>query len=157
MTETLQAWLVEGGPVMGLLFGMGVVMVWLVFERWRLLRRWERRGPAAPPMPVLAWLDGPDPRPARLRRLGRWTGTLVLLAPLVGLLGTVSGMIEVFGSLAGAAGPGTGLAGGIGRALFTTQYGLVLAIPGTLVHRALDRRLDRLGRERTRPAEGGAP
>ncbi len=54
-----------------------------------------------------------------------------LIAPLLGLLGTVWGMIEAFGSIAGEGGIGKPelLAGGIYRALTTTAIGLVIAIP----------------------------
>jgi len=65
--------------------------------------------------------------------LRRWLRTLELfasLAPLLGLLGTVIGMIEAFGELQGASGrvdPGL-LAGGISVALLTTAGGLIVAI-----------------------------
>lgn len=65
--------------------------------------------------------------------------TLVATAPLLGLLGTVMGMIETFESL----GDMTlftqtgGIAGGISQALITTQMGLIIAIPGLLCDRFL--------------------
>jgi biopolymer transport protein ExbB len=62
----------------------------------------------------------------------------------VGLLGTVSGMVETFNALAGDAQAGMSMAGGISRALITTQYGLLIAIPGTLASRALDRKAMRI-------------
>jgi len=66
---------------------------------------------------------------------------LVAAAPLLGLLGTVSGMIETFASMHGAAGHATDhtVAGGISVALITTQLGLVIGIPGLVVARLLDR------------------
>jgi len=68
--------------------------------------------------------------------------TLVVLAPLAGLLGTVTGMIETFRSLADMAlfAQGGGIAGGIAEALLTTQMGLAVSVPGLVVGRALDRR-----------------
>jgi biopolymer transport protein ExbB len=65
---------------------------------------------------------------------------IVIVAPLLGLLGTVIGMIETFDSLKDAAlfTQGGGIAGGISQALITTQMGLVVAIPGLLVGRKLD-------------------
>lgn len=83
-------------------------------------------------------------QPAR-DRLGAWAGicdATVRAAPLLGLLGTVSGMIETFdhlGDLAGSNQAG-GVAGGISEALFSTQLGLVVAIPGLLLGRLLVRR-----------------
>lgn len=56
---------------------------------------------------------------------------LTTAAPLVGLLGTVSGMIQTFDAVSAVAGDtGQRVAGGISRALITTQFGLVIAMPG---------------------------
>jgi biopolymer transport protein ExbB len=68
--------------------------------------------------------------------------TIVIVAPLIGLLGTVSGMIETFDSLASAElfSQSGGIAGGISQALFTTQLGLVVAVPGLILGRMLDKR-----------------
>lgn len=69
-------------------------------------------------------------------------GTLVAIAPLIGLLGTVTGMIETFDSLADMVlfTQGGGIAAGISTALYTTQMGLAVAIPGYLAKGVLDRR-----------------
>ena len=66
-------------------------------------------------------------------------GTAVLLAPLLGLLGTVVGMIETFSSLSDADlfSSSGGIAGGLSQALVTTQFGLVVAIPGIFLSRHL--------------------
>ena len=66
---------------------------------------------------------------------------IVMISPLLGLLGTVSGMIETFDSLAAMAlfTQSGGIAGGISQALFTTQMGLAVAIPGVLVQSVLNR------------------
>jgi len=69
--------------------------------------------------------------------------SLVAAAPLLGLLGTVVGMIETFNSLqdmALYAEAGGGVAGGISAALTTTEMGLGIAIPGLLVERLLHTR-----------------
>ena len=72
-------------------------------------------------------------------------GTVAAVAPLMGLLGTVIGMIKVFAEIMVA---GTGqanvLAGGISEALITTAAGLVVAIPALICHRILQRRVDEL-------------
>lgn len=69
-----------------------------------------------------------------LARLGRDLVVLAAItasAPLLGLLGTVVGMIQTFGAVAGTTGDPVGdVAAGISRALITTQFGLVVAIPG---------------------------
>ncbi len=70
--------------------------------------------------------------------------TIVAAAPLIGLLGTVIGMIETFDSLASASlfSQSGGIAGGISQALFTTQLGLVVAVPGLVVGKLLDRKAE---------------
>lgn len=73
-------------------------------------------------------------------------GTIAATAPLLGLLGTVLGMIEIFSSFmgtTGAANPAV-LAGGIAKALITTAAGLIVAIPALFFHRYLQRRVDEL-------------
>ncbi len=67
---------------------------------------------------------------------------IVAAAPLLGLLGTVAGMIETFDSLGDMSlfSQSGGIAGGISLALFTTQMGLAVAIPGLLVGRVLEHR-----------------
>ncbi|RFF31549.1 MotA/TolQ/ExbB proton channel family protein [Wenzhouxiangella sediminis] len=68
--------------------------------------------------------------------------TIVAVAPLMGLLGTVVGMIETFDSLGDMSlfAQSGGIAGGISQALFTTQMGLAVAIPGLIVGGLLERR-----------------
>lgn len=77
-----------------------------------------------------------------LKRFGVVITAIVAVAPLLGLLGTVSGMIETFNSLGDMSlfSQSGGIAGGISQALFTTQMGLAVAIPGLLVKNFLDRR-----------------
>ena len=67
--------------------------------------------------------------------------TAVLIAPLLGLLGTVIGMIETFASLGDANlySSSGGIAGGISQALLTTQFGLFVAIPGIILARYLNK------------------
>lgn len=72
-------------------------------------------------------------------------GTIAATAPLLGLLGTVLGMIEIFSSFvdSSSANPAV-LAGGISKALITTAAGLLVAIPALFFHRYLQRRVDEL-------------
>lgn len=72
-------------------------------------------------------------------------GTIAAISPLLGLLGTVLGMIEVFTAIMIQGTGNTGvLAGGISQALITTAAGLSVAIPALIFHRALTRRVDEL-------------
>lgn len=76
-----------------------------------------------------------------IRRFHVLIMTIVLSAPLLGLLGTVIGMIETFDSLADMSlfSQSGGIAGGISQALITTQMGLAVAIPGLIVNGILFR------------------
>jgi biopolymer transport protein ExbB len=82
----------------------------------------------------------------RFRALAR---SIVIAAPLIGLLGTVSGMVEMFESLNSQVffSQEGGVANGISRALVTTQLGLAVAVPGMVVGRLLDRRERRIREE----------
>ena len=72
-------------------------------------------------------------------------GVLAAMAPLMGLLGTVIGMIGTFDILSVfGTGNAKGMAGGISEALITTQTGLLIAIPGLYMKGFLDRRARRL-------------
>jgi len=77
----------------------------------------------------------------QLERFLNTLGTIAGISPLLGLLGTVIGMINVFSAiLAHGVGNANQLAGGISQALITTQMGLAVAIPGLIVNGVLDRR-----------------
>lgn len=81
-----------------------------------------------------------------ITKYSRLIKTIVAAAPLIGLLGTVIGMIETFDSLADAAlfSQSGGIAGGISQALFTTQLGLVVAVPGLIIGNILQRKADKM-------------
>ena len=71
--------------------------------------------------------------------------TIASAAPLLGLLGTVIGMIEIFGSQAptsGAGGNPQQLAHGISIALYNTAFGLIIAIPSLMCYRYFRGRVD---------------
>ncbi|MEQ8861374.1 MAG: MotA/TolQ/ExbB proton channel family protein [Pseudomonadales bacterium] len=72
-------------------------------------------------------------------------GIIASISPLLGLLGTVVGMIKVFTALMlEGAGNANVLAGGISQALITTAAGLSVAIPAIMFHRFFLRRVDEL-------------
>jgi biopolymer transport protein ExbB len=72
-------------------------------------------------------------------------GTIAAVSPLLGLLGTVTGMIRTFKAItvAGVGNP-TAMAGGIAEALITTAAGLLVAIPALFAYRYLRGRVDAL-------------
>ncbi|MEL0636301.1 MULTISPECIES: MotA/TolQ/ExbB proton channel family protein [Marinomonas] len=80
-----------------------------------------------------------------LERFMSSLGTIAAVSPLLGLLGTVVGMIKVFSVLMEhGAGNTSLLAGGISEALLTTAAGLGVAIPALVFHRFFSRRIDDL-------------
>jgi biopolymer transport protein ExbB len=81
----------------------------------------------------------------RLERFLSAIGILAAVAPLLGLLGTVTGMILTFEMIASyGSGDPRMMAGGISQALITTATGLIIAIPVLLMHSFLAGRVDRL-------------
>lgn len=72
----------------------------------------------------------------RLERFLSTLGTIALIGPLLGLLGTVIGLIRMFMDvMGGGVGDPAKMAGGIGEALICTASGLVVAIPAYVLHR----------------------
>jgi biopolymer transport protein ExbB len=96
----------------------------------------------------------------RLHRYLTTLGTIATAAPLLGLLGTVVGMIEIFGAQA-PTGAGGGdpqqLAHGISIALYNTAFGLIVAIPSLMFHRHFRGRVDEYALELEQAAERMLP
>lgn len=120
----VEAWFEGGGPVMPALLAVGVLLYAVLFdEALRLLLR------ARP-----SDRGGPSDADGRLLLVRALIGA----APLLGLLGTVSGLIDSFAALVeDATIQRVGV--GIGHALRTTQYGMALAAPALLLERVLSR------------------
>ena len=79
----------------------------------------------------------------RLERYLNTLGSIATAAPLLGLLGTVVGMIEIFGSQSPTGGSNPAqLAQGISIALYNTAFGLMIAIPSLLCYRYFRGRVD---------------
>ncbi|UTW09920.1 MotA/TolQ/ExbB proton channel family protein [Pseudomonas benzenivorans] len=142
-----------GGVVMWGLAGLCVLFWTLVFERFwyvrRIFPRWgeERRrawqrllregGGNWQRTVRSAWLAQARQQLAGPLRLGK---TLVALYPLLGLLGTVSGMVAVFDVLAlNGTGNPRGMAAGVWQATLPTLAGMVLAISGLFSLARLER------------------
>ena len=78
------------------------------------------------------------------RRLGA-LDTIAAISPLLGLLGTVMGMIRIFAAVSNAGiGDPEALSGGISEAMVTTAAGLFIGIPALVAHNSLNARADRL-------------
>jgi len=153
MTD-FRAWCQSGGWTMAALGVLALGLWMLILERFfatgqriRALQLNRECEPASDE----AGLSG-------LRRMGLIRAGIVI-APLLGLLGTVTGMIETFDSIL-RGGYIAEMSDGIRKALLTTQYGLVIAAPALLAERILLRRqekLDRLSRAARLRQEGTPP
>jgi biopolymer transport protein ExbB len=76
--------------------------------------------------------------------------TIAAISPLLGLIGTVLGMIKIFGVLttgASAIGNPQQLSGGIAEALLTTVFGLFVAIPAVVMYNLFQKKLDKIAAE----------
>ncbi|MEM9236506.1 MAG: MotA/TolQ/ExbB proton channel family protein [Verrucomicrobiota bacterium] len=154
----------EGGLTLWALLLLAVMIYALVFGVWRHVRRarsrvdageWKKLSEVAGAMPwqrvdrgsreiersfatfeldEMAWVE---------RRLP-FLGVLIAAAPLLGLLGTVAGMLVTFGGMASGAGnePLDVISGGISKALVTTQAGLVIAVPAAFLFALLKRQAE---------------
>ena len=89
----------------------------------------------------------------RLERYLNALGTIAAITPLLGLLGTVMGMISVFAEITThGTGNANALAGGISEALLTTAAGLAVAIPSLVMHRHYTARIESIVVELEREA-----
>jgi biopolymer transport protein ExbB len=93
-----------------------------------------------------AIIDGGERQVSQLRAHLRVLNAVAVITPLLGLLGTVIGMIQCFNDIAAAQGMGKAdqLAGGIGIALLATAAGLFVAIPSLSMYQFLAGRVDAL-------------
>lgn len=79
-----------------------------------------------------------------LERFLTTLGTIASISPLLGLLGTVIGMVEIFGALTPTGGSPAQLAHGISVALYNTAMGLIVAIPSMIFYRYFRTKVDTL-------------
>lgn len=141
--DTIKAFVESGGPVLLFIAALTFVMWTLIFERlWyyksslgtevkTALDTWEARSERK------SW-NAHQIRYALISRVSEnidvrveVIGTLVALAPLLGLLGTVTGMIDVFNVLAvTGGGDAKSMAGGVSKATIPTMAGMVAALSG---------------------------
>ena len=172
----------EGGLTLWALLVLAVMIYSLVYGIWRHGRRtrqrveaseWKSRSNIGGAMPwvqktrgsreversfasfeldEMAWVE---------RRLP-FLGVLIAAAPLLGLLGTVAGMLVTFGGMASGAGsePLDVISGGISKAFVTTQAGLVIAVPAAFLYALLKRQSEsthlELQRQLHEELKGGA-
>lgn len=142
LTDDLLLLFERGGAVLWLILAMSVLMWALILDRYlhyffvmprrrmRLLRHWDQdRSDGRKSKPRVKALMAAFSTP--MHRFLLPIHTLASILPLLGLLGTINGMIKVFEVIAVfGVGNARGMAAGISEALITTMAGLVTALSG---------------------------
>ncbi|MEM7218897.1 MAG: MotA/TolQ/ExbB proton channel family protein [Pseudomonadota bacterium] len=150
----LTGFMEQGGNVLWLIAALTFLLWTLVFERWWYFRtehkqviqsamdQWEQRGERRS-WSAHAIRDGIISETAE-----RITGNLALvqtcvaLAPLLGLLGTVTGMVTVFEAMATQGGNARSMAAGVSQATIPTMAGMIVSLSGLLGTTWLQRKVD---------------
>lgn len=151
----IQIFIERGGDVLWLIAAVTFLMWALIFERaWYFFR--EHRGVVD--HTVDAWESRPERRSWSAQQIRdaliskgseRITGSLpliqtcVTLCPLLGLLGTVTGMISVFDSMATQGGNARSMAAGVSMATIPTMCGMIASLSGLLATTFLRTRVNR--------------
>jgi biopolymer transport protein ExbB len=147
LTEILLAFMEKGGEVLWLIAALLLVMWTLIFERvWYLKFAWKNDAAGV----IAKWEDRPERKSweasqirsmmisqasMQINQFMPMIKTLVALCPLLGLLGTVWGMIEVFNIMAvTGGGDAKSMAGGVQRATIPTMAGMVAALSGVFAN-----------------------
>jgi biopolymer transport protein ExbB/TolQ len=157
---------VKGGPVMIAIMALSVLLYSRCFHLLLWLRA-ERRslnpGPMVPPGQLRLLHRRQQEMQEAFRQQRIVLGAMIAAAPLLGLLGTVSGMTKTFDSLADRVGQKSmeGLAHGISEVLVATESGLAVALPALLLvylaHRTVHRSRQRLNHLDVAAGQGRAP
>ena len=155
----------RGGPVMIAIIVLSVVLYSRCFKLLLNLRRF-RRGLPRLRAAIAGQRDGARILQEEIRESFRQQrvalAAMIAAAPLLGLLGTVSGMVRTFESLSLRAGEKSmeGLARGISEVLVATESGLLVALPALLLvylgHREVQRHIALLNRLEPPPGEEAA-
>lgn len=141
--EAFEAFFESGGPVLVVIFATTLLLWTLIFERILYFFLEHRRSVSEQ---LSVWRARPETKSWRAHQIKRmlvarvsesahrntrFIKTLVMITPLLGLLGTVTGMIEVFDVMAFAGdGNSRAMASGISRATIPTMAGLAAALSG---------------------------
>jgi len=154
--QDLQAFLDRGGPVLLVVMAATFVMWALILERLFYFRFAHKQVAAEA---IAEWRSRSD----RKSKLAHWvrdklvsevrakaeqnvqlTKAMVALAPLLGLLGTVTGMVAVFDIMGITAGADAkAMSAGVSRATIPTMAGMVASLSGILFTSGMDRRVNR--------------
>ncbi|MCX7970013.1 MAG: MotA/TolQ/ExbB proton channel family protein [Negativicutes bacterium] len=160
----------QGGYLIYALIACSIVTVAIIIDRTAALavarpenimrEEFARARPGLSPADQPAWLEATACRLVnRLRHRLDYLDTIITLAPLLGLLGTVIGMIRAFSLLNIQTGQPLAITGGVGEALISTAAGLAVAIVALVGQSLLNQRIrqivNRLEDEANRLLFGG--
>lgn len=144
----------RGGPVLPLIALLTFAMWTLIFERFwyfqiehkalvrEITNKWESRSERQ------SWTAHQVREALVSRASGKINGSLpliqtcVALAPLLGLMGTVTGMVAVFDAMANQGGDARSMAAGVSMATIPTMAGMVASLSGVFATTYLQRRVD---------------
>ena len=141
----------QGGNVLLVIAAVTAIMWMLIYERFWYFARGHKRELARIKEIWEARADHSSWHAHQVRRMlvsdVSWklqsgigvVQTIVKLCPMLGLLGTVTGMIEVFDVMAGGSGNARGMAGGVSKATLPTMAGMVAALSGVIFSTQLKR------------------
>lgn len=155
---TVYSFVNQGGPIAWVICGISVIGLWQIIWKFITLNRFWKSERTLLPKSILGNLLTVKANQTLMLELIRTEvscafaplekglttiGTVSSLAPLLGLLGTVMGIFETFGSMAkqGVTDPQL-LAGGINVALITTILGLIVSIPHVVGYNYFISRID---------------
>lgn len=154
---SLMDFMARGGPVLWVIAAVATLMWTLALER---VLYFFAAAPAVHSAMQARWSVRPDKsswyaRQIRQQLLGQFqlkidtrlalVATLIVLCPMLGLLGTVTGMIDVFATLgSGGANNARNMAAGVSKATLPTMAGMVVALSGLLVKTLLDAKAKQL-------------
>ena len=150
----ISAFIEQGGNVLYLIAALTFVMWTMIIERWWYFQQ-EHKGVVRNATEV--WEGRPERRSWTAHQIrdqliseasDRISGTLpliqtcVMLCPLLGLLGTVTGMISVFDAMATQGGNARSMAAGVSQATIPTMAGMVASLSGVLGSTLIKRKVD---------------
>lgn len=149
----------KGGPAMIAIMVLSVVLYARCFQLWLTLRRsrrWVRHEADARVISPGERQQAQEELAEAFRHERIVLGAMIAAAPLLGLLGTVSGMVKTFESLAAKGGEKSmeGLARGISEVLVATESGLLVALPALLCVYLAHREVRQLVTQLNHPATG---
>jgi len=129
MIYAIREFFVEGGWCAAALASLSAVLYFFIAERFfTTIEHFRTIKSGKEISPEVFEISG-------LRRMS-FIRAGIIAAPLLGLLGTVTGMVDVFNKIC-QGGYVVGMSGGISKALLTTQYGLIIAIPALIAEKIL--------------------